>query len=111
MTDKVEQCFAYVRRMWNDNYSDPLTTRASTGPQLWNVAASVGYKTSSDAVAKSIACYTDSSGVGHAAWVIKNNGDGTMDISESNWAGTGPTNRTVPIGDRYGSILLGFVYP
>ena len=108
----AEQCFAYARRKWNAAYPDnPLTTEAHSSPQLWDIAEEEGYSTSDDAVAKSIACW-DYGTYGHVAWVIKNNGDGTMKISESNWpVGTGPTTRTIDIGDRGKYTLLGFVYP
>lgn len=112
----AEQCYSLARRKWNAAYpKNKLVYDPVCGPELFDQAEDYGYRTyPDDAVAKSIACW-DNGGYGHVAWVKRNNGNGTMDIVESNWPiGQGETSRTVTIGDRgaTGSFtFLGCVRP
>jgi surface antigen len=120
----IEQCYVLARRKWDEKYpNNKLVSGASAynAPTLWSYAGQTSntYKRvakGGTAVANSIVCWSDG-GDGHVAWVRSVNANGTMNITESNWAGVGETNRdNISFADRpsYGNTsitLLGCVYP
>lgn len=111
----AQSCYSYARERWNGAYpNNKLCYGPVTGPELWDQAGDYDYNASESFMSKSIVCWDDG-GNGHVAWAIKDNGDGTMQVAESNWpVGTGPTTRNVNIGTRGAKnnyTLLGFVKP